>query len=151
MIGATITPTGTPAFASRSIAARRSFGGAARGSRIRWSDASRLVTEIATDAAPWEASSARRSTSRVTVKLFVMTATGFRYSASTSSTPRVMPSFRSAGWYASVTPESAIVAGFQRGESSAFRSKAGASCFTRIFVSKSRPADQPRYSCEGRA
>ena len=56
-IGATITPTGTPAFASRSIAARRLPGGAARGSMLRCSSASRLVIESATDAAPCEASS----------------------------------------------------------------------------------------------
>ena len=43
------------------------------------------------------------------------------------------------------------VFGFQLGFASAARSSSGARRFTRIFDSKSSPADQPRYSWLGRA
>jgi hypothetical protein len=50
-----------------------------------------------------------------------------------------------------VTPLIAIVFGSQLFLLSSSRSSAGASSLTRIFVSKSRPAEKPRYSCVGRA
>ena len=62
-----------------------------------------------------------------------------------------MPRRRSTGWYASVLPESATTCGTQRGDESACLSSAGASSFTMMRRSKSRPALNPRYSCDGRA
>src|SRR5438477_551233 len=52
----------------------------------------------------------------------------------------------STGCYASVTPLIAMTCGSHFGDSSSRRSNSGAFCFTRIFVSKSRPAEYPRYS-----
>jgi hypothetical protein len=55
------------------------------------------------------------------------------------------------GWYGSVTPESATTCGSQRGETSVSRRSFGSSSFTRMRVSKSSPAENPRYSWVGRA
>jgi hypothetical protein len=84
--------------------------------------------------------------SRVTRKLFVVIATGFRNSRRISRQRRVIFNLRSAGWYGSVTPLIRIVCGFQRGDDSAALRRSGAPSLTRIFVSKSRPAENPRYS-----
>ena len=73
-------------------------GGEAKGSMRRCSSGSSVVTEIATLAASYRASSASRSASRVTRKPFVMIATGFLNSASTARQRRVSSSLRSAGW-----------------------------------------------------
>ena len=66
MMGATLTPTGMPAAASASIAARRRAGVDVRGSIVRASAASIVVIESTTAAARCLASSVRTSTSRVT-------------------------------------------------------------------------------------
>ena len=82
---------------------------------------------------------------------FVMIATGLRNSARTSRQRRVIRSFLSIGWYGSVTPDSTMTWGFQRGLRSAFRSSSGARSLTSIRLSKSSPAEKPRYSWVGRA
>ena len=97
-IGAAITPTGTPAAASRAIASSRRRGLPARGSMVRAISGSRVVIETETTAARWPASSASRSASRATRALLVMTPTGLRASASTSRHRRVISSFLSTGW-----------------------------------------------------
>ena len=76
---------------------------------------------------------------------------GLRKPASTSRQRRVSRSFRSIGWYASVTPEIATTCGFQLRRESCARRSSGSSCFTRIRVSKSSPLEKPRYSWVGRA
>jgi hypothetical protein len=63
----------------------------------------------------------------------------------------VICSFRSIGWKASVTPLMAMIFGSHFGDASSSRSSSGASSFTRIFDSNSRPAEKPRYSWVGRA
>ncbi len=66
MMGATKTPVGMPARARVAIASRRRSGDEVRGSMVRASDASRVVTETNTLAALCSASAANKSTSRVT-------------------------------------------------------------------------------------
>ena len=104
-----------------------------------------------TAAAPPAARSASRSASRATSRFLVTTVTGLRNSASTCRQRRVMRSLRSTGWYGSVTPESASGRGRQRGRASSAASSSGASSLTTMRVSKSSPAEKPRYSCVGRA
>ena len=72
--GATITPTGMPAAASRSIAFSRSRGCEARGSILRATSPSSVVIESITTAAWCAASSWRMSMSRVTSSFLVMIA-----------------------------------------------------------------------------
>ncbi len=98
MTGATITPTGTPAFASVSIACSRRFGVEARGSSTRASSGSSVGIERCAEQAPSAASSMKRSTSRVIRWFLVITLTGLRASTSTSRQRRVMRSLRSIGW-----------------------------------------------------
>ena len=95
--GATITPTGMPAAASRSIAFSRSRGWEARGSILRATSGSSVVIESMTTAAWCSLSSWRMSMSRVTSSFLVMTPTGLRNSASTARHRRVISSRRSAG------------------------------------------------------
>ena len=64
--GAVITPTGMPPAASFSTAASRRAGREVLGSMIRRRSSSRVVSEKATAAASWLASSDKRSMSRVT-------------------------------------------------------------------------------------
>ncbi len=79
--------------------------------------------------------------SRVTSRFLVMIDTAWRNSASTDRHRRVSPSRRSSGWYGSVTPLRASTRGCHLGDASSARKSSGASSLTRIFVSKSRPAE----------
>jgi hypothetical protein len=94
------------------MASSRRYGAEQRGSSLRASSASRLVTEIATRARRFAAAGATRSMSRSIRAFFVMSVNGCSHSARTSMTERVMRSSRSAGWYASVLTPIAI--GLQR-------------------------------------
>jgi len=96
--GDTLTPTGMPALASFSIVRRRRSGAAARGSITRASAGSRVVMDTYTAARRSAAIGAIRSMSRSTPALLVISENGWRKSRQTSSTWRVMPSLRSAGW-----------------------------------------------------
>ena len=58
---------------------------------------------------------------------------------------------RSIGWYASVTPLTDMVRGTQFTRDSSARSNPGASSFTKMDVSKSRPAERPKYAMIVRA
>jgi hypothetical protein len=98
MIGAVITPARMPASRSLAIASMRFSGWEARGSSLRASSPSRVVTDSATDTARFSASRRRMSMSRSTRAFLVMTPTGQRASASTSRQPRVISSFFSIGW-----------------------------------------------------
>jgi hypothetical protein len=97
MTGANITITGTPASDSRRIASTRRSGVAARGSMLRESLRSRLVTEIAARVSPSDAASASKSRSRRIRADLVITEKGCRKRTNTSITPRVTPSPRSWG------------------------------------------------------
>ena len=66
MIGATLTVAGTPALRSAPSVSSRRCGAAARGSRVRASAGSSVVTETATEARPSAAIGASRSRSRST-------------------------------------------------------------------------------------
>lgn len=96
--GDTLMPTGTPAFARASMVLRRRAGEAARGSRMRASAGSSVVTETKAIARPSAAIGAMRSRSRSMPEDFVITENGCLNSLSTSMTDRVMRSRRSAGW-----------------------------------------------------
>ena len=89
--------------------------------------------------------------SRVTRWCFVTIDTGLRASASTSRQRRARRNRRSTGWYGSVTPLITSSCGSHRGEASSLRNNSGACGFTRMRLSKSNPAESPRYSCVGRA
>jgi hypothetical protein len=95
MIGATITPTGTPAARSCATASRRACGGDVRGSRMRCSFGSSDVIEMLIATALCAASSDKTSMSRVTSRFFVIMPTGLRNLASTSRQRRVICNFRS--------------------------------------------------------
>ena len=98
MIGAHITPTGTPAFASVSITRSRRSGAGAHGSIARASSASANASDTLTWQPASRASSANSATSRSTSALFEITPTGLRYSRQTSRHARVSPSCASTGW-----------------------------------------------------
>jgi hypothetical protein len=148
--GAVITPTGMSASESFRIAASRRTGREVRGSMTRLRSSSRVVKESATAAASCLASSESRSMSLITRWFFVTMTTGLRNPARTWRQPRVIPSFRSTGWYGSVTPLIESTFGSHRGEANRSRKSPGASSFTRTLLSKSSPAERPRYSCVGR-
>jgi hypothetical protein len=65
---------------------------------LRASARSSEVTETPTEASPARPISPRMSASRSTSAPLVTTLTGWPKSRSTSSTPRMIPSFFSAGW-----------------------------------------------------
>jgi hypothetical protein len=76
----------------------RRCGAAARGSRMRDSPASSDVTDTYTAASFCAAIGAIKSRSRSTPDDLVTSENGCLHSAITSSTDRVIPSLRSAGW-----------------------------------------------------
>ena len=90
IIGAAITPTGTPASASSRIARSRACGAEARGSIFddRW--LSRVVTEKYTVTSPRRAIGAIRSRSRTTPAFLVIRLKGCEHSLSTSISERVI-------------------------------------------------------------
>ncbi len=91
-------PPATPAARSSRIAASRASDAAERGSSLRFRSWSKVVMLYTTLTRPSCASGASRSRSRNTSVLRVVIITGWRVSASTSSTERVMRScFSTAG------------------------------------------------------
>ena len=98
MMGAIMTATGTPASASAVMASSRFGGVAARGSILRATRRSSVVTEIATLTRPRLAMRARMSTSRTTSADLVTMPTGWLVRSSTSRIERVMRCSRSIGW-----------------------------------------------------
>ena len=98
MIGATITCTGTPAALSSRTARRRLAAVLVRGSRSRRRSSSNVVMLNATDASRLDASSESRSMSRSTRAFLVIKRTGCPKARKTSSSLRVIRSFRSTGW-----------------------------------------------------
>ena len=88
--GATITPTGTPASLKARIARSLARGADARGSIRDAKRLSRVVTEKYTVTSRSRAIAASRSRSRSIIALLVTKLTGWRHSASTSSTSRVI-------------------------------------------------------------
>ena len=89
-LGATITPHGTPAALSASIALSRRCGALARGSSVEARRLSSEVTETKTCTRLSRASGASRSRSRSTKAFLVMIVNGCRCSPSTSMIERVM-------------------------------------------------------------
>ena len=69
---------------------------------------------------------------------------GCEHAAITSISERVMPSFRSIGWYASVAAPMLIGEHRYERAASASRSRSAALTLAMIFVSKSTPGDMPR-------
>ena len=82
-MGAVITPTGTPASASRLIASSRLWGADARGSIARARSLSSVVIDRKISARLRLAMSARMSMSRVTMWFLVTMPTGLLKSLST--------------------------------------------------------------------
>ena len=89
MIGATITPTSIPAFASLSIVRMRRAGVVTNGSIARAFVSSQKGQLTAIEKRALRVSSWNTSMSRSTSGAFVMIPTGCRYSAHTSRHPRV--------------------------------------------------------------
>ena len=112
MTGATITEVGTPARESCRNASRRRPGVAARGSMVRASLGSSVVTEIATLTRLRSASRARMSRSRRIIADLVTMPTGWPARSSTSRMPRITWYLRSIGWYGSVLVPIAMVRGW---------------------------------------
>ena len=108
MIGATLTPTGTPASLNALTIARRRCGAAARGSSLRASSRSSIAIETNTRTSPLAAIGARRSRSRSISAPLVVIVIGCSHSASISISERVIFHSRSIGWYGSVLAPSAI-------------------------------------------
>ena len=96
-MGAAITPAGTPASLSASIASSRFCGVGARGSIWRASPRSSVVTETKTLTRPSRAIGARRSRSRRMRFDLVTMVIGWRAWASVSISDRVMRYCRSIG------------------------------------------------------
>jgi hypothetical protein len=150
--GATMTRTGTPAADSFSIASSRRRGDEVRGSIFRWSVSSSEVTEKLTGRAVRRGQLSQQV--RVAGHQVVLgdDAHGVPHLGQRLQAPaREAQSSLGTGWYGSVTPLITMVCGFHRGDASSRRSSSGASIFTRMRVSKSSPAEKPRYSCVGRA
>ncbi len=89
MIGATITPTLTPARASRSMVRMRRAGVVTKGSMARAFASFQKGTLTITESRATRDSSWSTSMSRSMRGAFVMMPTGLRYSAQTSRQPRV--------------------------------------------------------------
>ena len=102
MIGATRTPTGTPAACSAPIAWMRRCGALARGSSLAARRLSSELTETSTRTSPSRAIGARMSRSRSTSAFLVTMVQGWWHSASSSSAARVSRQRFSTGWYGSV-------------------------------------------------
>ena len=97
MIGATITVVGTPAADSCRSASSRRAGVAARGSMVRASFGSSVVTDSATLARLRSAMRARMSRSRSTSADLVTMPTGWPARSSTSRIRRITWYLRSIG------------------------------------------------------
>lgn len=97
-MGAAITDTGMPASASARIASSRLGGVEARGSMVRASVRSSVVTDRATFTSPLPAMRDRMSMSRVTSADLVTMSTGWLCASSTSRISRMMRHCFSTGW-----------------------------------------------------
>ena len=98
MIGATMTEAGMPASDSCRIASSRLVGVDARGSIVRASMRSSVVTDSATLASPRSAMRDRMSMSRVTSADLVTMPTGWPRASSTSRISRMIRYCFSIGW-----------------------------------------------------
>jgi len=97
MIGAHITPTGTPALASVSISLNRRSGEGVHGSIARAVELSQNARLTLMPNRACAASARNSSMSRSTSALFEITETGFRYARQTSRQRRVSSSSFSTG------------------------------------------------------
>ena len=152
MIGATITPTGTPASESSRIARNRAAGVAVRGSIVRASSASSVVTLTYT--CDQILRRQRRQQVQIAHDQRVL-------GDDAHGLPRFEHHFQAAAREAKLALGRLIAIGHARerqissprqlslGQLRA--QQLGASCLTRMRVSKSSPAFMPRVSCPGRA
>ena len=145
------TPQGNPALVILRINPSRACGDGVPGSNVACSTGSINASDTPTPTGTAAAAAVSNGMSRESTVPLVRMENGVPLSAKASITPGISRYRPSARWYGSVLVPIATCSRSHRGRNTSFRNISPILVFTTIWLSKSAPASNSRYSWVRRA